>query len=510
MRRGSSRRLSGAKAKLDGMKIIRANTAADFTGYRDEPVKFATEVLGVKSATRRSDSSTYQSQWLEAVLAHPRSAFVCGHGVGKTRFLAMAALWWLLTRQFGRVLVVAPQLTRQVHGVVFSEIRKLVRRAKVPLPVEVFAGTAHVIGYGAEWSIVGLPATEPDRIEGQHAEGGLLLLMDEVKGVPQGSFDALMGALTGGDDSRLVIASVPGGVSGPFYRACADDRGLWQVYDMSAEDSSLVSPRWCADRALEWGKESPLYQTRVLGQFAHVGDGQLFGLALLDKASQPGGEATGEVVLGIDVARSVSGDQNCICVARGGTADRFVLWRSPDLTVTEARVVDQVLATQPKRIRIDAGGVGGGLADRLQHLGFRVEAINFGGQARDPKRFKNVRAEMFWQLREGLEKGRVHLPDDDELVADLTALRYGFTQDGKVQLDGKDEVRKRLGRSPDRADSLALAAYARPRPSFHWVELPSEREEREKRQRWRLEAEVPITASPEFELDNDPIFWRRR
>ena len=86
--------------------------------------------------------------------------------------------------------------------------------------------------------------------------------------------------------------------------------------------------------------------------------------------------------------------------------------------------------------------------------------MHFGGGASDPKRFRNKRAEMFWDLREALEAGTVALPEDDELAADLSALRYEFTQDGRIQIESKDDCRKRLGRSPDRADALVLSLEA--------------------------------------------------
>ena len=83
--------------------------------------------------------------------------------------------------------------------------------------------------------------------------------------------------------------------------------------------------------------------------------------------------------------------------------------------------------------------------------------MHFRGRRHRPKRFKNKRAELFWQLRKGLEQGKLALPDDDELLADLSALRYRFDQQGRIVLESKDEVRHRLGRSPDRGDAVALA-----------------------------------------------------
>ena len=76
---------------------------------------------------------------------------------------------------------------------------------------------------------------------------------------------------------------------------------------------------------------------------------------------------------------------------------------------------------------------------------------------KDAQRFKNKRAELYWSLREALEQGKCSLPADDELIADLSAVRYEFAQDGKIKLESKDDTRKRLGRSPDRADALVLA-----------------------------------------------------
>ena len=58
-----------------------------------------------------------------------------------------------------------------------------------------------------------------------------------------------------------------------------------------------------------------------------------------------------------------------------------------------------------------------------------------------------------------MDDNKLSLPNDDELRADLSALRYQFNQDGRIQIESKDECRKRLGRSPDRADAVVLAHW---------------------------------------------------
>ena len=429
-----------------------------FGGFRDDPVGYCREVLGVESATRRGTGERYQFSVLGDLVEHPRVLVRSGHGVGKSAIDAWAVLWWLVTRPLSRVVVLAPEFSRQIRAILFSEVRKWARRSKVPLPVTVYASRVIVEGYGEEWSATGIStAGDVDRLEGFHADGGVLVIADETKGIPQDAFDAVQGALSGLEDSRLLVTSVPGGAgAGPFWKACQDPE-RWRIHHIPSTDSSLVSPGWVEDRAHDWGLGSPLYETRVLGTFAEAGEGILFPLPLLEAAVGRELEPDGTVGLGVDVARSVAGDLNSVARYREGHLEVLSTWRSPDLMETVERVLHAVAETGCKRLAVDVGGPGGGVADRLRELGYQLEAVHFGGGSDDPQRWRNRRAQMFWQLREALERGDVSLPDDDEVRADLSSIRYFFTQDGKIQIESKDECRRRLGRSPDRADSLALA-----------------------------------------------------
>ena len=429
-----------------------------FSKYRDDPVGFCVDILRAKSATRRSDGSEYQFEILQDLAEHELVTVRSGRGAGKSAIDGWAVLWWLCTRPLSRVGVVAPEFARQVRAVLFAEIRKWARRAKVPLPVTVLASRLMVEGFGEEWSALGMPATEPDRIEGLHSEAGVLLILDETKGIPQPAYDALQGALTGLEANRLLVTSTPGGPSGPFYRMWSRGDG-WRKHHVPSTDSSNVSPAWVEDRAKDWGKNSPLCQAHVLGEFPDAGDGVLFPLSLLEAAQ--GREIDtkdAKVCLGVDVARSIAGDKNAIAFARGGKVEGVTKWNSPDTMKTVSRVIHEAATRNAERIRVDVGGVGAGTVDRLKQLRYKVEGVHFGGGADDPRRFANKRAEMFWRLRERMEQGEINLPEnDDDLIADLSAMRYVFTQAGKIQLESKDETKKRIGRSPDGGDAVALA-----------------------------------------------------
>ena len=429
------RRIDAIAARLDKLRVPDA-VEDQFGRYRDEPVGFVREVLGAESATRRSDGKPYQFGVLEDLATYPRVVVRSGHGIGKSAIDAWAAIWWLVTRPLSRVVIVAPEFSRQVRAVLFSEIRKWVRRSKVPLPLQVLSSRAIVEGFGEEWSATGLPATEPDRIEGFHSEAGVLLILDETKGIPQGVYDALQGALTGLEDNRLLVTSTPGGPSGPFLPSL--DQGRLGLATPSHSFYRLLPrfPGVGTGRAADWGVGSPLYQARVLGDFPDAGEGVLFPLSLLEAAVARQVETPKDagVVLGVDVARSIAGDKNAIAVTRGQRLESVVTWRSEDTMEVVSRVLREVTERKPNKIRVDVGGVGAGVVDRLKQLGKPVAAVHFGGAPNDRQRFRNRRAELFWLLREALEKEELALPDDEELIADLSALRYAFDQAGRIVL----------------------------------------------------------------------------
>src|SRR5438093_914996 len=121
-------------AKAERLEVPRA-VEETFGRWRDDPVGFCGEVLGTESATRRSTGEPYQFRVLEDLVEEPRVAVRSGHGVGKTAIDAWGALWWLVTRPLSRVVVLAPEYARQIRAVLFSEMRKWARRARLPLPV---------------------------------------------------------------------------------------------------------------------------------------------------------------------------------------------------------------------------------------------------------------------------------------------------------------------------------------------------------------------------------------
>jgi phage terminase large subunit len=132
--------------------------------------------------------------------------------------------------------------------------------------------------------------------------------------------------------------------------------------------------------------------------------------------------------------------------------------------------VAQAIAEQhPAAVFVDEGGVGGGVVDRLRQLGHRVIGVNFGAKADglvDGLRCANKRAEMWARLRDWLKTGGAIDPGP-ELAGDLSGVEYGFTADNAIQLERKEDMKKRGLASPDDADALALT-FAFPVAPLRW------------------------------------------
>lgn len=168
--------------------------------------------------------------------------------------------------------------------------------------------------------------------------------------------------------------------------------------------------------------------------------------------------------MGLDVARS--GVDRTVCTVRkGNVVHPLNVWTKADTMETCGRVIPLIRKYHPSKIYIDADGLGAGVFDRLREQGYPV--IAFHGQRATEKTdssgenmFANWRSYAWWHLRELLDPNgdfRMALPPDEELMGELCAPRYRYTSAGKIQVEPKEEIKKRLDRSTDRADSLAYA-----------------------------------------------------
>ena len=161
-------------------------------------------------------------------------------------------------------------------------------------------------------------------------------------------------------------------------------------------------------------------------------------------------------------------DASALAVWRGNELLEVRTQRGLDTMACASWVSSEINRLNPRRVRVDEIGLGSGVLDRLKQLGHRcAEGVNVSRAASRPDLHANLRAELFWQLREALEKGELALPEDPDLLAEFSALRFEYTADGKIRLEEKAQTKRRVGHSPDRADAVMLGFEGRKkRPAY--------------------------------------------
>lgn len=457
--------------------------------FEDDPIGFAEVVLGVELAFEPS------REILEAIRDHRQVAVAACHASTKTFTAAVACLWFFYTQIPSKVVTTAPN-RRQVEELLWSEIRKLHSNARVPLPGEPLTNFLQMPSpedrpnRNADWFMTGF-ATRADqavehatRFQGYH-QVNVLVVFDEAAGILRPIWDAADGVMTGANPHMLAIGNPTDG-AGPFARAYESRE--WHSIRIDAFDSPnvrerrmvlpyLVDHEWVERQRRKYGEDSPVFKARVRGLFPKQATDTLIGPADFDEALRREAPSLDRPVrsIGCDVARFGNARTSIFVVEGAEILDRKT-WGGQDLM----RTAGEVLAIASKwgftkadadRIAIDDTGLGGGVTDRLREQGWDVSGENFGAAPKyDQGTFADRRTELWWTLRDWIRGeaswSRLREVDDDvieDLRADLTAPKYQVLSSGKIKLEGKDTLQKRLGHSPDDGDALALAvAWRRP------------------------------------------------
>jgi len=275
-----------------------------------------------------------------------------------------------------------------------------------------------------------------------------------VRSAEQGLTDCVRGLLlTAGNTTSS---------SGLLYFVSTTGRDTWEVITITGDpDDAERSPRvdlaWAREQIKLYGRDNPWVMAYILGQFPPGGINTLVGVEAVEAAM--GRHLPNQAFewsqkrLGVDVARF--GDDRTVLFPRQGLAAFMpVTLRHQRTTDIAARVASGVARWQPERIFVDdTGHWGHGVIDNLIAGGIDATGIQYHAPAIEPQ-YANRRCEMWMKMAEWI-KGGGAMPHIPEMIAELTTPTYSFHQ-GKFLLEDKDQIKKRLGRSPDLADALGL------------------------------------------------------
>lgn len=433
---------------------------------KSDPELFVRSVLGVKIVTPD------QSRLYASVRDFKRTAAPAGHSVGKTFAAASVALWFLYTRKPAWIVTTAPSWS-QVEELLWREVRNLHGGSQFPLGGDPLTTKLEL---GDDWIAVGRSTNDPNRFQGRHAEN-VLIIIDEATGVPSYIYETSESMAVSPADRILAIGN-PTDPSSTFREKCQSD--LWNVVEISCENHpnvtagqslipGAVTREWISERLEDYGgRDSILYRARVLGKWPAQGENTLISLLDLEKSALKWRVPSGSpIATGTDVARFGT-DLTVLFPLYGDyMLGEPTVKRGQNLMATAGMIV----AAGCDRNGIDDTGLGGGATDRLAELGHPVTPLNFGSNADDEKKFVDLRSELWWQMRQAIREWLIVPPEKHAtwtrlLWADLTNARYGMDSRGRIKLEPKADMKKRLGRSPDYADALCIMVRAHAQGGF--------------------------------------------
>jgi hypothetical protein len=455
--------------------------------YHD-PVGFAENCIAWPEGEGLTD---YQRECMSNVVAERRIAVRGPHGLGKTTMQSLLLLWFALTRDDQQVdwkVATTAGAWRQLEKYLWPEVHKWARRlipseiGRDPISTRTELMNINLkLTYGQAFAVA---SDDPALIEGVHADS-VLYLFDESKSIVPGVFDAAEGAFSGsGRNTKLeayaVAMSTPGAPNGRFYDIHTRKPGLedwWSRHVTLAEviAAGRVDQDWVNQRIAQWGVGTGMYANRVLGEFHTSDEDSVIPLEWLEAANDrwrdwdeagrppPGGAQT----VGVDVARYGS-DKTVLALRTGDVIEELRRYEKQDTMETTGKV-KAVLDSRPEATAIvDVIGVGGGVVDRLREQKCKVVAFNASGGSTAKDRsgelgFLNIRSAGWWNLRELLDPaygGQLALPPDNSLTGDLTTPTFRVLSSGKIQIEGKDTIRKRIdSNSTDSGDAVMQAFW---------------------------------------------------
>lgn len=481
---------------------------------RREPVWFAEQVLnhrvleGEPTIAQDPEHSweldQFQRELLEAVadvwrkrngeptrVNHAGTPWITvrsGHGSGKTHIAALI-INLFNTAWPGRVVCTAPKLN-QLRTRIWGALRKIHFRA------EPWYRSTHTIHDTAvywkradergrlvedrNWCVLAETASQPENLAGHH-EQYQLVVVEEATGVKEHLWPVIFGAVSSGAVQIVLMISNPSKNTGTFANSHlkATEAVNYFRYHITLANAKRIKRGWAEAMARKYGKTSPYYKIRVLGDFADAGENQLLSLQWLEDARADGplegdGTARPKLRVSVDVADGGE-DETVITVGRHLHSKTQLLKQTRHSFEHSVAPIESAKAAErmflawggDKKVDdfvVDALGVGAGTAGWLMDQGYRVVTFRGGEVSDDPKRWRNRRVQTHLVWRNALRDGTVELSQDmfddpldwDDFYAQCCSVELDPKSDKVEDLLTKEEMKRKGIKSPDMEESAAM------------------------------------------------------
>ncbi|MCM1231966.1 MAG: terminase B [Ruminococcus flavefaciens] len=441
--------------------------------YADHPIEFVEDIIG-------ATPDPQQAKILQSVARNQMTSVRSGHGVGKSTVEAWCIIWFMITRPFPKIPCTAPT-QHQLFDILWAEVSKWLRNNKAIGNDLIWTKEKlYMKEHPEEWFAVARTASVPDALQGFHAEE-VLYIIDEASGVSDTIFEPVLGSLST-PGARLLMCGNPTQLSGFFYESHTKNKANYATFHIDGRNSTRVSPDFVKTIINMYGEDSDVFRVRVAGEFPLQEDDIYIPLSIVERSTMTEFilQASPQLIhIGCDVARF--GDDKTVVGYKVNEKAAFYKKRqgqdtmktADDIVMCGEELVQRYHWETPIPVKVDDGGVGGGVVDRLRQIKendperfwwLEIYPVKFGQRIKHRYCYDST-TYMMSVVRNLLqpfdENGQpkpieLILPDDDDLVAQLSSRKYSLTDQSKIRVESKEAMKKRGLPSPDEADCVLL------------------------------------------------------
>ncbi|KAB0668951.1 hypothetical protein F6V30_14025 [Oryzomonas sagensis] len=404
-------------------------------------------------------------------------SIMAGQGVGKD-FIAALTICWMLDCCPNALITATGVTGKHLRNILWREVSKVMRLAVASNPSDPRSSTVLEDALewqtekifhkgakrpGAEWFAEAVTINPHAQVEeqaktiyGRH-EDWQMIVVDEAAGCPEPIFEPLEGTLTRKVNFALMIFN-PIKAKGYAYDSHHKYADKWITGRWNAEESELVTPEHL-EKMARYGKDSNTYRVKVLGLPPLVSEGGFIPYDRIMDAIEREFETTGSepVMCGVDCA---GGGDKSVTVVREGPVVRLFKKQTHDSEELEDWSASVLNDESADVAFIDNIGLGWYLPAKLRTRGLNARKGDFRSSASQSDKFFNKRTECYWRMCEEFIQGTISIPNDEDLINALGAVRFETLSENRLKMPDKKEMKRKLGGlSPDEVDALALSYY---------------------------------------------------
>lgn len=469
--------------EMASIKVTEQEIEKTIMRWRNDPVAYFVERLGIANIQQIPHEITMLRALPECMLDRKPLVVPSGHGMGKDFTISGGATLWF-AECFGpcKVIMTGPT-DRQVKEIMWAELERAYNNRTIKDPFGRLITCK--LDLAEDWFILAFTTKETGqatgKFQGAHSPR-MMIVVSEAQAVDDKIYDQIEGITTGEIVLQCYLGN-PLRTTGRFAKMIKDTTHN-RVIRLDCYDSpnviagreivpGMVSKAWVDDKEERWNADKsgkdPKYCAKVRGLLPTTSINTVISEDLYNRCiDRVIIESTRRAALGVDPARYGDDEMVISVLDNGRVIERVII---PSCGAVEG--AGKVIATQKRffpfgqiAIVVDCDGLGGPFLDNIRDMmqdNLDIVLVEYHGSCSDRElvdpQYLNHRAESAFFAKEQMEAGLVSMDHDDLAKEEALEEMYYTNLRGKIQIEDKEDIKERLGRSPNRWDADKLAIW---------------------------------------------------